>query len=163
DATATVDAENADVTTQTWSPCDAGTEVAWTQVQGANHAWMGHPAPSGVESRGGGPVYDGLDATPAIWSFLAPPHPPPPIPASPAPDRSGRLPVIRGRASEVVLGRHSPCGDRVEQRPVVLLVGVGVGGREGRERAIEPLRAPQVAGELHGVARARVGPRQRPG
>ena len=66
-----VDAGNADVTSQTWGPCAAGSTVRWTKVAGANHAWMGHTASAGVAERVGGEPYAGLDATLTIWTFLS--------------------------------------------------------------------------------------------
>jgi polyhydroxybutyrate depolymerase len=70
DPTTAVDPSNPDVTTDTWSPCAAGTEVQWMKVAGAPHAWMGHPADPGVAERGGVP-YQKLDSSLVIWTFLA--------------------------------------------------------------------------------------------
>lgn len=63
------DPTNPDVVTDTWSPCAAGTEVKWTKVTDATHAWMGHPANPGVAERGGAP-YQKLDSSLVIWTFL---------------------------------------------------------------------------------------------
>jgi polyhydroxybutyrate depolymerase len=70
DARESVDAGNPDVTVDTWAPCDAGTEVQWVKVAGANHAWMGHPVSSGLAERVVGEPYPDLDSSLVIWSFL---------------------------------------------------------------------------------------------
>jgi polyhydroxybutyrate depolymerase len=57
---------NPDLTTFTWSGCDGGVEVVLAVVDGADHAWMGHPSP-----RPGAAPYPDLDASIAVWSFLA--------------------------------------------------------------------------------------------
>ena len=66
-----VDPTNPDVTVTTWSPCRAGTEVRFVVVAGATHAWMGHAGASPVAARLVGEPYTRLDASRAIWSFLA--------------------------------------------------------------------------------------------
>jgi polyhydroxybutyrate depolymerase len=68
DSTTTVDADNADVTTETWQPCRDGTAVEFVKVAGATHAWMGAPAQS---TRLAGEPYLKLDSSAAIWSFLS--------------------------------------------------------------------------------------------
>ncbi|MGN6694165.1 MAG: alpha/beta hydrolase family esterase, partial [Aquihabitans sp.] len=58
---------NADLAVTSWAPCDEGAAVAFVQVEGGTHAWMG-------PSRGGGatgPPYEDLDASLVIWSFLS--------------------------------------------------------------------------------------------
>ena len=55
----------------TWSGCREGTEVRFVLVEGATHAWMGHPATSPGATRLVGDPYLGFDASRAIWSFLA--------------------------------------------------------------------------------------------
>lgn len=67
----TTDPDNADVTTRTWTGCDAGTEVAFVEVEGANHAWMGHPSTSRLTTSRIGPPYEDYDSSLAIWAFLA--------------------------------------------------------------------------------------------
>lgn len=66
-----VDPTNPAVTVATWTPCRAGTEVRFVVVAGATHAWMGHPGASPAAARLVGEPYPGLDASRAIWSFLA--------------------------------------------------------------------------------------------
>ena len=66
-----LDPNNADVLAQTWSGCSDSRSVQFVTVAGASHAWMGHSAVnSGAVSLVGTP-YQGLDASRAIWSFLA--------------------------------------------------------------------------------------------
>jgi len=62
------DSDNADLSLTTWSPCAGGTQVAFIEVAGATHAWMGHP---GGGSGKTGPPYDRLDSSLTIWNFLA--------------------------------------------------------------------------------------------
>lgn len=59
-----------DLTTESWSPCRAGTAVELVKVQGANHAWMGHPG-NPISERVVGEPYMGLDSSAEIWAFLA--------------------------------------------------------------------------------------------
>jgi polyhydroxybutyrate depolymerase len=61
------DPENADVSIQTWGPCDDGTEVRFMTVAGAPHAWMGSHA---VIQRPGNAPYAKLDSSAVIWRFL---------------------------------------------------------------------------------------------
>jgi polyhydroxybutyrate depolymerase len=62
--------DNADVSIETWQPCQRGTAVQFVTVAGASHAWMGHP--SGRAGRAlTGPPYMKFDSSAAIWSFLA--------------------------------------------------------------------------------------------
>ena len=65
------DASNPDLTVSTWGPCGLGTEVRYVMVAGVTHAWMGHPGASRLASRYVGDPYPDLDASRAIWSFLA--------------------------------------------------------------------------------------------
>jgi polyhydroxybutyrate depolymerase len=62
----TTDADNADLSVTSWS-CPNGVQVAFVEVAGANHAWMGHAGGSGKV----GPPYTKLDSSLAIWSFLS--------------------------------------------------------------------------------------------
>lgn len=62
------DASNADVLSRLWSQCAGGSEVRFVTVTGASHAWMGHPTSA---QNLVGPPYMALDASRAIWSFLA--------------------------------------------------------------------------------------------
>ena len=65
------DPANPDLTVTTWSGCGSGAEVRYVVVDGATHAWMGHPASSAAAAAYVGEPYSGLDASRAIWSFLA--------------------------------------------------------------------------------------------
>jgi polyhydroxybutyrate depolymerase len=60
------DTANPDLAVTSWA-CPGGVEVAFVQVAGANHAWMGHTGGSGVV----GPPYTKLDSSLTIWSFLS--------------------------------------------------------------------------------------------
>ncbi len=62
------DASNADVLSQLWSQCTGGSIVRFVTVAGASHAWMGHP--TSAQNLVGSPYME-LDASRAIWSFLA--------------------------------------------------------------------------------------------
>lgn len=68
---AAVAASNPDVTVTTWSSCPRGVTVRLVMVAGASHAWMGHPAQNAAGAAMVGEPYPGLDASRAIWSFLA--------------------------------------------------------------------------------------------
>lgn len=74
-ATTTTDAANPDLTTTTWTNCTGGVEVVLVAVDGASHAWMGHPTP---RPRAGLEPYADLDASLAVWSFLVT-HPRPAV------------------------------------------------------------------------------------
>jgi polyhydroxybutyrate depolymerase len=65
------DPANPDLTVTTWASCADATAVRYVVVQGASHAWMGHPAYSKLASSYVGEPYLDLDASRAIWSFLA--------------------------------------------------------------------------------------------
>ena len=64
------DPDNPDVSYRVWEPCDEGTSVEFVTVAGANHAWMGHPG-TAVQRAMVGEPYPDLDASLAIWTFLA--------------------------------------------------------------------------------------------
>ncbi|QXC60706.1 hypothetical protein KSP35_20665 [Aquihabitans sp. G128] len=64
----TTDPANPDLTIRSWTPCGDDTEVAFLEVAGASHAWMGHP---GGGSGKVGPVYEDLDSSLQIWDFLS--------------------------------------------------------------------------------------------
>lgn len=68
---ATVDPDNPDVSSRTWTGCRSGSTVRFTAVTGATHAWMGHPSPSTLSTRRGGEPYQDYDSSLAIWTFLA--------------------------------------------------------------------------------------------
>jgi polyhydroxybutyrate depolymerase len=65
------DPANPDLTVTTWASCADAAAVRYVVVQGASHAWMGHPAYSKLASSYVGEPYLDLDASRAIWSFLA--------------------------------------------------------------------------------------------
>lgn len=65
------DPSNPDLAVATWSGCGSGVEVRYVVVDGATHAWMGHPAASAAAAAYVGEPYADLDASRAIWSFLA--------------------------------------------------------------------------------------------
>jgi poly(3-hydroxybutyrate) depolymerase len=62
---------NPDLTVLTWEACRAGTTAQFVVVSGASHAWMGHPGASDRSESFVGTPYPDLDASRAIWSFLA--------------------------------------------------------------------------------------------
>jgi polyhydroxybutyrate depolymerase len=62
------DAENPDLSTQVWQPCRDNTLIERVRVEGASHAWMGHPA---ARAAAVGEAYMAFDSTTAAWSFLA--------------------------------------------------------------------------------------------
>ena len=68
---AETDPTNPDLTVTTWALCNNSTTVRYVVVEGATHAWMGHPAYSELASFYLGEPYPNLDASRAIWSFLA--------------------------------------------------------------------------------------------
>jgi polyhydroxybutyrate depolymerase len=69
--TPATDPSNPDLAVATWSGCERGTAVRLVVVDGATHAWMGHPSASAVAAAYVGEPYPDLDASRAIWSFLA--------------------------------------------------------------------------------------------
>ena len=73
DATPIVEAvpSNADLEVSTWSECRSGALVRLLTVEGASHAWMGHAGASSASTSLVGEPYMELDASRAIWSFLA--------------------------------------------------------------------------------------------
>ncbi len=64
------DPTNPDLAVSTWTRCTDDTAVRHVVVDGATHAWMGHPAQSDLASSFVGEPYPDLDASRAIWSFL---------------------------------------------------------------------------------------------
>lgn len=56
-----------DLTIELWNPCRDNTAVELVVIEGASHAWMGHPG----RSRLVGEPYAAFDSTYEIWSFLA--------------------------------------------------------------------------------------------
>jgi len=61
------DRSNPDVTIETWRSCSDRTEVRFVTVEGASHAWMGHPT---AAPRLVGEPYMKLDSSREIWEFL---------------------------------------------------------------------------------------------
>ncbi len=66
-----VDPANPDVIARTWSGCTQSRSVQFVTVAGASHAWMGHPGTAAGSTSLVGVPYQGIDASRAIWSFLA--------------------------------------------------------------------------------------------
>lgn len=64
----TRDPDNHDVTVTRWRSCDGHTEVRFLAVEGASHAWMGHPT---AAPRLVGTPYAKLDSSAVIWRFLS--------------------------------------------------------------------------------------------
>jgi polyhydroxybutyrate depolymerase len=62
---------NKDLTIYSWPGCKNGVVVSSIKITGASHAWMGHPAQSAESVKLSGEPYMKLDASKAIWSFLA--------------------------------------------------------------------------------------------
>jgi polyhydroxybutyrate depolymerase len=69
--TTTADAANPDLELSAWPGCAGGSVVEFLTVEGAGHAWMGHPASSPLAARLVGTPYPDLDSSRALWSFLA--------------------------------------------------------------------------------------------
>lgn len=68
--TPATDPSNPDLAVTTWSGCRDRTAVRLVVVDGATHAWMGHPSVSALAAAYVGEPYPHLDASRAIWSFL---------------------------------------------------------------------------------------------
>ncbi|MGA0895326.1 MAG: alpha/beta hydrolase family esterase [Ilumatobacteraceae bacterium] len=66
-----LDPTNPDLAVTTWAQCREAATVRYVVVDGATHAWMGRPALSELASSFVGEPYPNLDASRAIWSFLA--------------------------------------------------------------------------------------------
>ncbi len=66
-----VDPTNPDVVARTWGGCAESRTVRFVTVAGASHAWMGHTGVSASSTSLVGAPYERLDASRAIWSFLA--------------------------------------------------------------------------------------------
>lgn len=67
DAAPSTEALTALVAQQTWAGCDAGTEVRFVAVEGADHAWMGQTTAAHLPDLH--PSMD-FDTTLAVWAFL---------------------------------------------------------------------------------------------
>lgn len=65
------DPTNPDVSARTWAGCAASRAVQFVTVAGASHAWMGHSGTAAASTSLVGTPYQSLDASRAIWSFLA--------------------------------------------------------------------------------------------
>jgi hypothetical protein len=61
---------------------------------------------------------------------------------------------VEHRVSQVALGGYPPCCDSFEERLVVALVLVGVGGGEAGDGLVEDVRAAQVRGDGDPIAGA---------
>jgi polyhydroxybutyrate depolymerase len=66
----TSDTSNDDVSGVRWTGCDDDVVVELILVDGANHAWMGHPG-TWIQEQVTGAPYPDLDASLTIWDFLA--------------------------------------------------------------------------------------------
>jgi polyhydroxybutyrate depolymerase len=64
------DKGSSDLTFSMWAGCPPGVSVGLVTVDGASHAWMGHDRGPVVEGLVGEP-YAELDASRALWAFLA--------------------------------------------------------------------------------------------
>lgn len=69
-APARAEEANPDVTHHPWAGCPPGIDVELRTVEGAGHAWMGHPTSLLQEAVVGQP-YGKLDASATLWAFLA--------------------------------------------------------------------------------------------
>ena len=65
------DAANRDLVLSRWRPCPPGVAVEFLAVEGAGHAWMGHPAQSPWADEYMGPPYMRLDSSRALWAFVS--------------------------------------------------------------------------------------------
>ncbi len=66
------DTQTGPITTIEWDRCPPEVHVRLLKIEGASHAWMGHPGrPAGQGSAPSGEPYQGLDSSAEIWSFLA--------------------------------------------------------------------------------------------
>ncbi len=65
------DPANPDVSSRIWASCSSARAVQFVTVAGASHAWMGHAGTAAGATGLVGTPYQGLDASRAIWSFLA--------------------------------------------------------------------------------------------
>jgi polyhydroxybutyrate depolymerase len=64
------DPDNPVVLRRRWTGCRGGSAVSMMIIEGANHAWMGHPT-TRVQEALVGPPFMGYDSSLAIWTFLA--------------------------------------------------------------------------------------------
>ena len=62
--------ENSDLVIYSWKKCASSAGIRYLIVNGASHAWMGHPAQSNLASSYVGSPYEKLDSTRALMSFL---------------------------------------------------------------------------------------------
>jgi polyhydroxybutyrate depolymerase len=62
--------ENSDLVIYSWKKCASPAGVRYLIVNGASHAWMGHPAQSNLANSYVGSPYEKLDSTRALLSFL---------------------------------------------------------------------------------------------
>lgn len=69
--TTSSDPANPDLAATTWTNPQGTVAVRLVVVDGATHAWMGHPPQSAMGTAYVGAPYERLDASRAIWSFLA--------------------------------------------------------------------------------------------
>ena len=62
--------ENSDLVIYSWQKCASSAGIRYLIVNGASHAWMGHPAQSNLANSYVGSPYEKLDSTRALLSFL---------------------------------------------------------------------------------------------
>lgn len=62
--------ENSDLLIYSWEKCANSAAIRFIVVNGATHAWMGHPAQSNMAESYVGSPYQKLDSTRALLSFL---------------------------------------------------------------------------------------------
>ena len=65
------DASNRNLLLSRWRQCPPRVGIQFLAVQGAGHAWMGHPSLSPWADKYMGPPYMKLDSSRALWAFLA--------------------------------------------------------------------------------------------
>ena len=65
------DAANRVLVLSRWRSCPPGIAVEFLAVEGAGHAWMGHPAQSPWADDYMGPPYMKLDSSRALWAFVS--------------------------------------------------------------------------------------------
>jgi polyhydroxybutyrate depolymerase len=62
--------DNSDLLIYSWAKCANSAAIRFITVNGATHAWMGHPAQSSLADSYVGSPYQKLDSTRALLSFL---------------------------------------------------------------------------------------------
>lgn len=70
DRVALFDPSNPDISGTRWAGCQGDVTIEIVTVEGATHAWMGHPL-GRLQQRLSGAPYGDLDSSAVIWSFLS--------------------------------------------------------------------------------------------